>query len=107
MTLTTSSANVAEWSQVANDSIDPENPFVNSLSITLNDFNNLAHRDNDEHKLTYGIWWAAKSVAEDETGKWEFDENVDHSLIVGGGFLWPEYGVYVDFERFAVVEVNH
>ncbi|KAF6750794.1 hypothetical protein DFP72DRAFT_909329 [Ephemerocybe angulata] len=93
------SRDIAEWSDILFDGTDPKHPFANALVATNNDFCNFLHVDKDEIELAYGMWWAG--ILDPNTDSWRFDENIDHSNISGGQFIWGEYGIMVDFERSA------
>ena len=64
-------------------------------------FSNFQHFDYDKISYAFGCWWVAKVPA--QIGKkYELvceDDNQAH--IQGGGFLWGQYGIGIDFERWA------
>lgn len=77
------------------DGTSGDDPFVNLLTVTRNDFANFAHQDNDFVPLAFGMWWASQ-VRNREV----FDlEGASHANIPGGAFCWVEYGVAVDFHK--------
>lgn len=83
------------------DGESAEMPFANSLTITRNDFANYQHTDNDKIEIAYGLWWPAvfhKSGRSD--GQYVIDEDIGHDKIKGGSFLWGEYAIAVEFEKY-------
>ncbi|KAF6758422.1 hypothetical protein DFP72DRAFT_808144, partial [Ephemerocybe angulata] len=91
---------IAEWSDVTFDGSELNNPFGNALVVTHNDFCNFLHKDRDEIEVAYGMWWAGMFDTSLDT--WRFDDKVDHGDIEGGEFLYGEYGIVVDFERYTL-----
>jgi hypothetical protein len=79
--------------------MDPENVEdhgPNCLTITHGSFCNKPHLDRDYSRAVYGWWWAARKG---EDG-YEQDPGVDHDRIVDGQFVWPEFGIGVDFAKY-------
>lgn len=74
-----------------------ELPFVNSLTITYDDFANRLHNDDDKLGFAYGIWWPASIDA--TSTRYQVTRNCSHSSIKGGSFLMSDYGVLIDFEK--------
>jgi 2-oxoglutarate-Fe(II)-dependent oxygenase superfamily protein len=73
-------------------------PFSNNLTLTNDDFSNFLHRDKDYIAAAFGMWWtSAKSL--DHQPDYTFTDDLDHKQIDGGGFLWGEYKIGIDFQR--------
>jgi hypothetical protein len=67
------------------------------LTITRDDFSNFLHRDNDHIGVAYGWWW----VAGKENGEYILDDTrFKQSDVKGGAFLFGDYSIGVDFERY-------
>jgi hypothetical protein len=71
-------------------------PFSNNLTLTNDNFSNFLHRDKDYVAAAYGMWWTSKKGHQLD---YSFSEGVDHNKVEGGGFLWGEYKIGVDFQR--------
>jgi hypothetical protein len=84
------------------DGSSPEFPFANSLTLTNNDFANFQHCDKDLILIAYGLWWTSKREVNPKTNTstYSFDPTTDHGRVDGGGFLWGEYGIEIDFARY-------
>jgi hypothetical protein len=84
------------------DGSSPEFPFANSLTLTNNDFANFQHCDKDFIPIAYGLWWTSKQEVDPDTNSstYSFHSTTDHERVVGGGFLWGEYGIGIDFARY-------
>lgn len=87
---------VPSFSQLTLDGTSKERPFANSLTLTLADFANLQHRDRDFAPIVFGAWWTAKHK---QFRDFEFNMDHDHDKVKGGGFVWGDYKLGVDFER--------
>jgi len=72
--------------------------IANSITITLQDFANYQHMDNDAVPVVYGWWWVA--VRKDK--RWTLDSELDHKAVKGGEFLISKYSYAVDFTRYVV-----
>ena len=80
-------------------------PFSNCLTLTNDDFANFQHRDKDHIAVAFGLWWtSARALTPEGQPVYSFSDLIDHDEIDGGGFLWGEYGIGVDFQRY--VKVN-
>jgi hypothetical protein len=85
------------------------NPFQEPVTLTLtnNDFANfqLEHCDKDFIPIAYGLWWTSKREVDPKTNTstYSFDPTTDHGRVDGGGFLWGEYGIGIDFARYGCV----
>lgn len=88
---------IPSFATLALDGVSPETPFCNSLTVTRNDFSNFQHKDKDKIEIAYGMWWPAALHGDK---RYVIDDNVGHEKVKGGAFLWGEYAVAVDFERF-------
>ncbi|KAM6495054.1 hypothetical protein JOM56_009677 [Amanita muscaria] len=75
-------------------------PFSNCLTLTNDDFANFQHRDKDHIAVAFGLWWTSqRAVTPEGQPIYSFQSDLDHDQIDGGGFLWGEYGIGVDFQR--------
>jgi hypothetical protein len=84
------------------DGSSPEFPFANSLTLTNNDFANFQHCNKDFIPIAYGLWWTSKREVDPKTNTstYSFDPTIDYRTVDGGGFLWGEYGIGIDFARY-------
>jgi hypothetical protein len=85
---------IPSFSTLNLDGASDETPFANSLTITRNDFANYQHKDADRIQIACGLWWPAVLAKVDEEGS--------HNKIKGGAFLWGQYAIAVDFEKYAL-----
>lgn len=90
---------IPAFADIAFDGQSSEEPFTNSLTITNDDFANYQHKDKDKIAVAFGLWWTSHKRKEGCGTAYEFTPDVDHKDVQGGGFLFGEYGVGVDFER--------
>ncbi|KII87045.1 hypothetical protein PLICRDRAFT_72159, partial [Plicaturopsis crispa FD-325 SS-3] len=90
---------IPAFADIAFDGQSSEEPFANSLTITNDDFANYQHKDKDKIAVAFGLWWTSHKRKEGRGTSYEFTPDVDHKDVQGGGFLFGEYGVGVDFER--------
>lgn len=82
-------------------------PFSNCLTLTNDDFANFQHRDKDHIAVAFGLWWAsAQAFTPEGQPVYSFPSGIDHDKIDGGGFLWGEYGIGMDFQRYVKVNSN-
>lgn len=91
---------IPSFSTLTLDGDSDERPFTNSLTITRGDFSNYQHQDKDEIEIAYGLWWPAAVSKVGRYTHYAIDDKVGHNKIKGGGFLWGEYAIAVDFERY-------
>lgn len=91
---------IPSFSTLTLDGNSVETPFANSLTITRGDFSNYQHKDKDEIEIAYGLWWPAAFSKVGRHTQYTIDSKVGHDKIKGGAFLWGEYGIAVDFERY-------
>lgn len=67
-----------------------------NLTLTLQDFANLLHKDRDKSRWVSGVWWPAKKVQ----GQYVIDRSPGAMRKVRGGqFIWPEFMIGIDFEK--------
>lgn len=95
---------VPSFSTLTLDGESNETPFANSLTITRGDFSNFQHRDKDKIEIAYGLWWPAARVKVGRHDQYVIDDKVGHEEIKGGAFLWGEYAIAVDFERYQILD---
>ena len=77
-----------------------DQPFSNNLTLTNNDFSNFQHCDKDHIAAAYGMWWtSSRGIIKGGELEYSFSNAFDHDKIDGGGFLWGEYKIGVDFQR--------
>ncbi|EDR00494.1 uncharacterized protein LACBIDRAFT_334102 [Laccaria bicolor S238N-H82] len=75
-------------------------PFSNCLTLTNDDFSNFQYRDKDHIAVAFGLWWtSARDFTSEGKPVYSFQSDKDHDEIDGGGFLWGEYGIGVDFQH--------
>jgi hypothetical protein len=57
--------------------------------------------------VAFELWWASARVFTLE-GKLihSFSSDIDYDKIEGGGFLWSEYGIGIDFQRYGKAKFN-
>jgi hypothetical protein len=103
--ISASSGNIPAFSTLVLDGSSAEFPFANSLTLTNNDFANFQHCDKDFIPIAYGLWWTSRKdiSGPKNVPSYSFDSNIDHGNVKGGAFLWGEYGIAIDFERYESV----
>lgn len=74
------------------------------MTITRGDFSNFQHKDKDKIEIAYGLWWPAAISKSGRHTQYTIDDMVGHEKIKGGAFLWGEYAIAVDFERYQILE---
>ena len=88
-----SRGNIPSFDDLDGDS--KAHPFSNNFTLTNNNFSNFQHCDKDYIAAAYGMWWTS---ARNEQS-YLYREGLDHDKVDGGGFLWGEYKIGVDFQR--------
>lgn len=91
---------VPSFATLALDGNSDEAPFANSLTITRDDFANYQHKDADKIQIAYGLWWPATLHKVGHHKQYIIDSNIGHDKIKGGAFLWGEYAIAVEFEKY-------
>lgn len=96
---------IPSFSTLTLDGKSSDTPFANSLTITRDDFANYQHVDKDKIQIAYGLWWPATLRKVGRHHRYIIDEEIGHDQIKGGAFLWGEYGIAVEFEKYESFKV--
>lgn len=94
---------VPSFATLTLDGNSAEAPFANSLTITRDDFSNYQHKDADKIQIAYGLWWPAALHKAGHHKQYVINSNIGQDKVKGGAFLWGEYGVAVEFEKYYLI----
>lgn len=72
---------------------------ANLLAISGFDFSNCQHLDNDWATWAAGMFFVLKGW---EGEALRFDPQFDHKDVRGGHFLWSQWKIGIDFEKYAL-----